>query len=86
MKTEECRENKTREKIQLGESLLLAGGAFFILGIMIYCRGAFQSDFVQEGALVEGWGAMGIGGLLVLAGSINLAATEPDDSGADHYF
>lgn len=83
MKTEECRENKTREKMWLGEALLIAGTVFIIIGIMIYCRGAFQAEFAQGEALVEGWGVMGFGGLLLLAGSLNLVIADPDILDAD---
>lgn len=68
----------------LGEVLLIVGTVFLIIGIMTYCRGAFQPEFVQRGALlVEGWGIMGFGGLLLLAGSLNLVDVDPDILDAD---
>ena len=65
-----------KEKMCLREALLITGAIFIIIGIMIYCRGAFQAEFIQREALLEGWGAMGFGGLLLLVGSLNLIAAE----------
>lgn len=72
-----------REKMWLGETFLTVGTVFIVIGIVIYCRGAFQADFVRGEALVEGWGVMGFGGLLLLAGSLNLVAADPDILDAD---
>lgn len=67
-----------KEKMWLGEALLITGTMFIIIGIMVYCRGAFQADFVQGDDLVTGWGVMGFGGLLLLTGSLNLVVANPD--------
>ena len=72
-----------KEKMWLGEVLLTVGTVFIIIGITIYCRAAFQADFAQGAALVEGWSVMGLGGLLLLAGSLNLITADPDILDAD---
>lgn len=72
-----------KEKMWLGEALLITGAMFVVIGLMTYCGGAFQAEFVQREALVEGWSIMGFGGLLLLAGSLNLVAADPDILDAD---